>query len=48
MFSMCSSVDPCLHLEVLVPHLELGDAPKSRKMVDLALVVPAVTHHLLP
>jgi hypothetical protein len=38
----------CLHLEVHVSHLESGDAPLLRKMVDLDLVVPAVAHHLLP
>jgi hypothetical protein len=37
-------LDPCLHLEVHVPHLELGDAPMQRKKVDL--VVPVVAHHL--
>jgi hypothetical protein len=26
------SLDPCLHLEVHVPHLELGDAPVLRKI----------------
>jgi hypothetical protein len=41
-------LDPCLHLEVPVPHLELKGAPKSRKMVDLNLVVLAVAYHLLP
>jgi hypothetical protein len=41
-------LDSCLHLEVPIPHLELGEAPALRKMVDLALVVPAVAHHLLP
>jgi hypothetical protein len=41
-------LDPCLHLEVLVPHLELGDAPVLRKMVDLDLGVPVVAHHLSP
>jgi hypothetical protein len=41
-------LDSCLLLEVLVPHLELGDAPMSRKMVDLDLVVPVAAHHLLP
>jgi hypothetical protein len=40
-------LDSCLHLEVLVPHLELGDASVLRKMVDLDLIVPAVAHHLL-
>jgi hypothetical protein len=35
-------LDSCLHLEILVPHLELGDAPLLRKMVGLDLVVPAV------
>jgi hypothetical protein len=40
-------LDLCLHLEVPVPHLELGDAPVLRKMVDLDLVVPTVAHHLL-
>jgi hypothetical protein len=41
-------LDSCLHLEVHVPHLELGAAPMLRKMVDLDLVVPMVAHHLLP
>ena len=41
-------LDPALHLEVHVPHLELGDAPMWRKKVDLTFVVPAVAHHLLP
>jgi hypothetical protein len=40
-------LDPCLHLEVPVPHLDLGDAPVFRKMVDLVLVVPVVAHLLL-
>ena len=40
-------LDPDLHLEVHVPHLELGDAPVLRKMVYLDLVVPTVAHHLL-
>jgi hypothetical protein len=41
-------LDSCLHLEVHVLQLELGDAPVLSKMVDLDLVVPVVTHHLLP
>jgi hypothetical protein len=41
-------LDPCLHLEVHVSHLELGDAPVLRKMVDLDLIVPAVAHHISP
>ena len=41
-------LDPCLHLEVLVPHLKLEDAPMLRRMVDLDLVVTAVAPHLLP
>jgi hypothetical protein len=41
-------LDPTLHLDVLVPHLELEGAPLLRKKVDLALVVPAVAHHLSP
>jgi hypothetical protein len=41
-------LDSCLHLEVPVPQLELGDAPVLRKMVDLDLVVPTVAHRLLP
>jgi hypothetical protein len=40
-------LDSCLHLEVHVPHLELGDAPVLRKMVDLDFF-PTVAHHLLP
>jgi hypothetical protein len=35
-------------LEVLVPHLELGIAPSSRKRVHLVLGVPVVTHRLSP
>jgi hypothetical protein len=41
-------LDSCLHLEVPVPHLELGVAPMLRKMVNLDVVVPTVAHHLLP
>jgi hypothetical protein len=41
-------LDSCLHLEVPIPHLELGVAPVLGKMVDLDLVVPVVAHHLLP
>jgi hypothetical protein len=41
-------LDPCRRLEVSVPHHELGVAPSLRKKVDLALVVPAVTHCLSP
>jgi hypothetical protein len=41
-------LDPCLHLKVHVPHLELGIAPLLGKMVDHALIVPVITHHLLP
>jgi hypothetical protein len=48
----CSScvlpLDPALLLEVPVHRLELGDAPLSRKMVDLVPVVPVVAHHLSP
>ena len=47
-FSSRAPLDSCLHLEVPIPHLELGDAPMLRKMVDLDLVVLAVAHHLLP
>jgi hypothetical protein len=35
-------------LEVLFHHLELGDAPVSRKKADLVPVVPVVAHHLSP
>jgi hypothetical protein len=35
-------------LEVPIHYLELEDAPLWRKMADLALVVPMVTHHLSP
>jgi hypothetical protein len=35
-------------LEVLVHHLELGDAPVSRKKADLVPVVPMVAHHRSP
>ena len=41
-------LDSCLHLDVPDPHLELGDAPVLRKMVDLVFIVPMVAHHLLP
>ena len=41
-------LNPCLHLEVPVPNLELGVAPLLRKKVDLVLVVPVVAHHLSP
>jgi hypothetical protein len=36
------TLDLCLLLEVLVPHLELGVAPLLRKRVDLVLVVLVV------
>jgi hypothetical protein len=39
---------PALLLEVPVHHLELGDAPVSRKRVDLVPVVTVVAHHLSP
>jgi hypothetical protein len=41
-------LDHALLLEVLVHRLELGDAPLSRKMVDLVPVIHVVTHYLLP
>jgi hypothetical protein len=41
-------LDPCLHLEVPVPHLDLGVAPLLRKKVDLVPIVPEVAHHLSP
>jgi hypothetical protein len=41
-------LDPALLLEVPIHHLELGDAPVSRKKADLVPVVPVVAHHLLP
>jgi hypothetical protein len=41
-------LDSCLHLEVPIPHFELRVAPVLRKMVDRVLVVPEVTHQLLP
>jgi hypothetical protein len=41
-------LDSCHHLEVPIPHLELGVAPSLWKKVDLALVVLVVTHCLLP
>jgi hypothetical protein len=41
-------LDPALLLEVPIHHLELGDAPMSRKMVDLVHVAPVVAHHLSP
>jgi hypothetical protein len=43
----CFPLDPCFHLEVFVLHLELGDAPLLRMMVDPILVVHVVAHHLL-
>jgi hypothetical protein len=41
-------LDHVLLLEEPVHYLELGDAPLLRKMVDLALIVPVVAHHLSP
>ena len=41
-------LDPAPLLEVSVHRLELGDAPVSRKKVDLVPVVSVVTHLLLP
>jgi hypothetical protein len=38
-------LDSCLHLEVPIPHLELGVAPVLRKMVDPILVVPEAVSH---
>jgi hypothetical protein len=35
-------------LEVPVHHLELGNAPVSRKRADLVHVVPMVAHRLSP
>jgi hypothetical protein len=40
-------LDSCLHLEVPVPHRELGVALLLRK-VDLVLLAPMVAHHLSP
>jgi hypothetical protein len=40
-------LDPCHRLDILFIHLELGVAPLLRTKVDLALVVPVVSHHLL-
>jgi hypothetical protein len=37
-----------LLLDVPIHHLELGDAPLSRKMVDIVSVVPMVAPRLLP
>jgi hypothetical protein len=48
---MCSSCAPLDHaplLEVPIHHLELGDAPVSRKKAGLVPVVPMVAHHLSP
>jgi hypothetical protein len=42
------TLDPCLLLELHVPHDELGVAPLLRKKVDLVPVVPVVAHHLSP
>jgi hypothetical protein len=41
-------LDPAPLLGVPVHRLELGNTPLSRKMVDLAPVVPVVAHHLSP
>jgi hypothetical protein len=41
-------LDPALLLEVPVHRLELGNAPLSRKMVDLLHVVHVVAHRLSP
>ena len=41
-------LDPALLLEVPVHHLELGDAPASRKKADLIPVVHVVAHHQSP
>jgi hypothetical protein len=41
-------LDPALLLEVPVHHLELGDAPLLRKMVDLLHAIPVVAHLLSP
>jgi hypothetical protein len=40
-------LDPCYHLKIHVPHLELGATPSLRKKVDLALVT-VVAHRLSP
>jgi hypothetical protein len=47
LFFVCP-LDSCMHLEVHVPRVKLGDSPVLRKMVDLDFVDPAVAHHLLP
>jgi hypothetical protein len=47
-FASCAPLDPCLHLQVPVPNLELGVALLLRKKVDLVPVVPKVAHHLSP
>jgi hypothetical protein len=41
-------LDPVPLLEVPIHRLELGDAPVSRKKVDLVPAVPVVAHHLSP
>ena len=41
-------LDSCHHLEVPIPHLELGFALLSRKKVDPVLGVPKIAHRLLP
>jgi hypothetical protein len=41
-------LDPALLFEVPVDHLELEDAPVSRKKADLVSIVPVVAHHLSP
>jgi hypothetical protein len=46
--SVPHTLDPTPLLEVPVHRLDLGDAPLSRKMVDLASVVHVVVHHLSP
>jgi hypothetical protein len=40
--------DPCHHLDVLVPHLELEVALVLSKKVDLTFVFTVVAHRLSP
>jgi hypothetical protein len=42
------ALDPAPLLEVPIHRLELGDAPVSRKKVDLVPAVPMVAHLLSP
>jgi hypothetical protein len=39
-------LDSCFLLEVPIPHIELGDAPLLKNMVDPVVIVPEAVHHL--